>query len=129
MEKIQKGFKIFAIILAIFLGISLILGIFWNIFDDVARILFVVIFANFAVLAIFYYIDLKKRIEEGYKLYLVESYNRGEISKRQLEEFDEARFKNYKKMFRSNKAKIIFLFILFFAISAVSLAISLKFWL
>lgn len=126
MEKIKKGLKITRITLWILTALFLLLQFVWKPFVYFAFASLTLAFVDLAILTIFLYQNLKKRIESGYDIYLVDCYNRGEISKSQFDEKDKSRFAEYSKMYKSDKAKLIALFILWFGLAVILLAILFK---
>ena len=126
MEKIKKGLLISRIVLYSLAIVFVILQLVWVVSIYIACGLLVIALANLAIVQMLVYHTLNRQIENDYEIHLVELYNEGKITKEQLDEGDKSRFKEYKKLYRGEKAKIMLIFVLWIGVATLLLSILLK---
>lgn len=126
MEKFYRNYWIANIIVWVATAIFLALQ-FWNeIFRYFAVGTAVIAFVLIGTYQLFKYKDLKKKIADGYDVYLAEYYRDGFITKNQLINRAPELYPEYKRLYKKDKSLRIGLFIFFFALAVVLTAYLLK---
>lgn len=125
-DKFYKNFKIVRIVLYTLTAVFLLLQFVWYPFVYFALVSAVLVLISLSVNELFLYVDLKKRIEKGYDLYLQDQYRNGAISKEQFETKTQSLYSVYKKMYLKEKLVRIGLFILFFGLAVTLIGTFIK---
>lgn len=130
MEKFYKNFQIARLIIWFLVVAFVLLRIFVaDIFTYFAVITATIGFILVGLTMLFKYRDLKQKIEEGFDIYLADNLRDGFITQQQFDERDEGLYKEYKRLYKTEKFLKVVYFLLAFAI-AISLIIwLLKMWL
>lgn len=127
MDKVKKSFKvIFWVLCVIAVVFTVLYFVSWTPAVYFALGSLGLALMSLCVLQVSKYTELNDKIKAGYDVYLVESYERGEITKDQLDSKDKSRYKIYKKMYRGDKATILCGFILWFGLAVAVVSVILK---
>ncbi|MBR4406997.1 MAG: hypothetical protein IKT27_01645 [Clostridia bacterium] len=118
MDKFYKNFQIARIILWILVAVFVVLRIFVaEIFTSFAVVTGAIAFIMLGITCVFRYVDLKRSIEEGFDTYLAEQLKDGFITKQQFTERDPSLYKEYKRLYTSEKWMKILGFLACFAVA------------